>query len=499
MWLTLAWVGGSGCELAPDPPMTCGVDEDRIVRADAHSLDELPASAGEIVPEDENNGVSTLAGIGDLDDDGIGDYAIVVEQGGDRTALVFSGADGMVGGDYASLAEHAPLTTIRNMPGGLSLGLVAGRSDVDGDGREELLLRGRSDDTEQAQTELWIVDDPLAVAEHDLSADPLVGMRVVATGWEEVEYPTRVIGDLDGDGADELVARLRVAGGEGVVEFVLVPGGALVDELDIGPLSDRRLGIYARTNPLAGEASLGAVGDLDGDGVAELVVLDGDAGVNGGIVVIFGVVLQQLLADAVGVEPPPLAELLAAGTAAVIESPTATGLYGHDFLVIDDLDDDGSRELVIAAEHIDQRGQISIVFGGAWAASQTFDELDATGRLIQLDGERDRDRAEWASVGDFDGDGRDDLIVVARTAKTTACASGLIYVLPGDVAASGWSLAEVETGTLGALWTGPSSPVFGPAFPVNLGDVSGDGIDDVAVRSLEGRAWLLSGSSLLVH
>jgi hypothetical protein len=78
------------------------------------------------------------------------------------------------------------------------------------------------------------------------------------------------------------------------------------------------------------------------------------------------------------------------------------------------------------------------------------------------------------AVGDFDGDGRSDLM--ARTA------AGAMMLYPGDGA--GGFLPAFQ---IGARWTA-FDVLFSP------GDFTGDGIPDVLARTPEGRLWLYPGN-----
>jgi hypothetical protein len=372
--------------------------------------------------------------------------------------------------------------------------VVGGTSDFDGDGRRDLLIHGVSDDPEYQQDELWILTDPTQTPDIDLSADQFIGTRVVSSAWGVQAFPRHAVGDLDDDGADELIVMQRTAWtGDTAFQIVLVRGGPQGEQLDLSQ-SSNRLVIYRRPDPNAGRAEIGAVGDLDGDGAPELTVLDSSAG---GIVIISGVVLQDRLASATGDETPELQELLDADLATVIESPLPSGVLGLDHVLLGDVDDDGASELVITDAH-GLRGRVFVLLGGEpWSGSASLEQLEDMGRVLVLEGVAAGDRADQAAAGDFDGDGRPDLIVGARGVTAAPCELGLVYGLPATDMASGWSLAAVEQGGMGVLWTGSESPALSAGFVAGLSDVTGDGVDDLAVWSSDGAAWLLPGTTAL--
>ncbi len=189
--------------------------------------------------------------------------------------------------------------------------------------------------------------------------------------------------DLDGDGAADLVARRAVGG-----EAVLLRGDAAGARFR----ADRTYTEFARLDQLTG------VGDLDGDGSADLV--------------------GRTRGGALRLYPGK-------GNGAFAPHRTLAASWGGYDLTTGagDLDDDGDQDLV------------------ARSGSQLF-LVPGTG-----DGGIGQRRALAGSWGGYDlvtgrgdatGDGRDDLVVRVR-------ASGITYVLPGDGAGSveprigGWS------------------------------------------------------------
>ena len=125
--------------------------------------------------------------------------------------------------------------------------------DIDGDGSEELLARGpRGMDTygwdkDKREWTLWRVENP---AWSD------------AAGWKSPQYYSTIqTGDIDGDGADEILGR----GGTGMGAYEWTDGTfARMNRTDNPRLSDHLWKHKAYYSTIQ-------TGDIDGDGQAELV------------------------------------------------------------------------------------------------------------------------------------------------------------------------------------------------------------------------------------
>jgi hypothetical protein len=347
------------------------------------------------------------------------------------------------------VATYNHLYLFRSVPSGeyyvseadadVPLGAHAGASrwsslgDVDGDGDSDLgVVGGDSFFVVSADVAAGTVDDVATLALSDSSN--------LSPYWRHAN-------DADGDGFPE------IALGDSAGRAWVVPLTAS------GQVTDRAM------TTVAGDGGRGFgysvdLGDLDGDGVADLVVGEPDFANPYGM-------------GAAYVYLGPLSGALAAADAdaAPVDS---TGLYfGQGVQIEADLDGDGVAELLVRKSAAEGNPQ--------WAL---FDGADATARAYF----GDSINGLTVDTGDLDGDRQADLVV-----GTTG--EGSIYY--GPVPDGVHDASDDDATVLGDAYR------LAPAMRF-LGDLDRDGFDDLAVFSVQadtpaarlaGQVWGLMGSN----
>lgn len=281
--------------------------------------------------------------------------------------------------------------------------------------------------------------------------------------------------DLNGDGIADLVVGASDNEGGGTGKAYVFFGGT--------GLADVNLSAGGQPSLVFSGESAGdwfgwsvAVGDVNGDGVADLIVgapLNGAGGDDAGrAYVFFG--------------GPGLAGKNLA-TSGVSADLTFTGKGLHDqfgrHFALGDLNGDGVEDLAIGAPHesviAPTPGEAYVFYGGAGLASQN---LSAGGTAnVTYRGRQLQDTLGQAlAIGDVNGDGSNDLAIGVPHDGAGGQEAGRVYVFFGP------TLASIDLGAGGTAdrrFTGAAPfDEFG-FLAIEIADVGGDGVDDLIVGS----------------
>lgn len=277
------------------------------------------------------------------------------------------------------------------------------------------------------------------------------------SAWEEPEgYGSWVdwSGDYDGDGEPDLA--VGSWGFEGpsptAVEVIFSAGGVV--RLPGFQLGDG-FGVYA-----------GSVGDVDGDGRDDLAVGApygmGNARIRSGVLYVYSGV------DLSGPAPAPLFSISGA-----VEGDR----LGWSACAIGDIDGDGFGDIAVGAPYGDYlAGEVHLVGGGPaprWRRTLQNDAI-FKGQLGSC----------VASVGDLDGDGQVDLAVGVPLKRIW---QGGDPRLPEVWVYLGKDLGSDSSSPSYRLFGADWNRLFGWSI-VGVGDVNGDGFDDLAVGAPRKRA-----------
>jgi hypothetical protein len=300
-----------------------------------------------------------------------------------------------------------------------------------------------------------------------------------------------VSGDFDGDGLADVAMAASLGDGPGNIrpdcgDVYIYYGRPRASWAGINSVSQRDVIVYGADAGDNSGISL-AVGDIDADGIDELIIggsgMDGPANGRvgaGGLHVLWG-------------GPRPEGGAVDLGSVVLIDGADAGDLTGRS-VASGDLDADGFDDIIIGVPNgagpgnsRAQAGEVRVLWGRSRAALGQYVDL-LTGTDFQAWGKDPGDGAgTWVNAADYDGDGFEDLLAGAPLAdapNNTRANCGEVYLLYGQNRV-GWGASyDYDTGIVGngKAWIGEGAgDLLGNAL--TGGDVDNDGKDEVVLAS----------------
>jgi hypothetical protein len=406
---------------------------------------------------------------------------------------------------------------------------VASAGDINGDGYDDLLIGAPSSDasgrTDAGQ--VYVIFGkaggfPVALAPATL--DGSNGFRILgAASGDAAGASAASAGDVNGDGFDDILVGASSAdpGGlsfAGSAYVIFGKAGGFSATLDLAALSATN---GFRLDGQAGSAFAGqrvaGVGDFNRDGFDDFVVaatgMDSGGARSGAAYVVFGKASGFSSAQ-------PLAGLN--GTSGFRIDGGVDEVLGWSVGGAGDLNGDGFADLVLGAPDYSNPiglppifssspGAAYVIFGRAQTSAASVTVSSQTGALgVRLDGTASSigDQAGWSvgSAGDINGDGVGDLIVGANWFDPNGLGNaGAAFVVYGKVGGFSGAIALAQLdGTNGFRLNGAASADFAGAAVAGIGDINGDGYDDLVVgaegadpggRQTAGSAYVIFGKA----
>jgi hypothetical protein len=416
-------------------------------------------------------------------------------------------------------------------------GVAAGGGDINGDGRADLLVGMSGGGTAYA---LFGKSDAAPLSTTALGAG---GFAIEASPtYPGAGYSFANAGDVNGDGLDDLLVGTASFNLDGAAYVVF--GKATAETVLLADLDGALGGGFAIRGANIGDAvglSVSGAGDVNGDGLADVIVGASGAGA-GTAYVVFGKatpgqfalgLLDGGLDGGFAILGPTESSGAANGVAGVGDvngdgladvalnargaatsmayvvfgkrdtaSVSVDALAGKGFAISDgavvggsgpavagagDVNGDGLADLVVGKDDAEpsQAGAAYVVFGKASDTATDLAALKAgTGEGFLIQGGDDFDNAgrSVAGAGDFDADGFADLLVGAENAAPGGGASkGKAYVVWGKASVTPVLLSAVENETGGFAVEGAFEQDFAGSAVAGAGDVDRDGLLDLLI------------------
>ena len=395
-----------------------------------------------------------VAPAGDVNGDGVTDF--IVGDPSNSSVAQFAGRAYLFLGPLTSdIDTSKAVATISAEAFGDNLGFsVASAGDVNGDGFDDILIGARSNDDNGIQSgRVYLFYGPVSGSLAATTADAIIE----GAAFDEIGRAVAPLGDVNGDGFDDIVVGSDIAGGGSRGEIFIFNG----------PLSGTRTVASADatiTGSFANEsfgASIASAGDINGDGVNDIIVGAPRFPLNGAdtgrAYVFFG---------------PVTGSLVATQADAIIFGEAVNDDFGVAVAGGKDINGDGVPDVIVGADQLFATAGAgkAYVFYGPLSGNIQAANADAI-----LTGEVDRDLFGMSvtSVGDFNGDGISDVTVGAPDNGAGGVRSGRVYTFFGPLSGT------IAAANADSIVTGSNQDQLG--MSVAGGDVNGDGATDLVV------------------
>ncbi|UKP00637.1 beta strand repeat-containing protein [Nostoc sp. UHCC 0870] len=376
---------------------------------------------------------------------------------------------------------------------------VSSAGDINGDGFDDLIIAARVNNAGVS----YVVFGSSSGFNRQLNLSDLDGSNgFVINGIDRLDYSGSSVssaGDINGDGIDDLIIGARGADPNGQNEagesyVVFGSSGGFNAQLNLSDLNGSNgFVINGIDRSDRSGSSVSSAGDINGDGIDDLIIgaifADPNGKENAGeSYVLFG--------SSSGFNAQLNLSDLNGSNGFVINGINEFDSSGRSVSSAGDINGDGFDDLIIGAIFADPNGQNGagesyVVFGSSsgFNAQLNLSSLDGSnGFVINGIDAGDYSGSSVSSAGDINGDGFDDLIIGAPNADPNGqYNAGESYVVFGS--SSGFNrqlnLSDLD-GSNGFVINGINRYESSGGSVSSAGDINGDGFDDLIIGITRG-------------